>query len=80
MLRLLEEGIPCLPIHDSFIVGISHVEALRKVMAEASEMKTGKPIPVEEKWPILEQLTLQNEAVAPNSGQVMGGGPYLVVS
>lgn len=41
MLRLIDQGIPVLPVHDSFIVPSSSEEALRKTMVDCYHDKLG---------------------------------------
>ena len=50
MLRLLDQDIPCLPIHDSFIVAQKHKQALRQAMIEEAKAITGFEPRVEEKY------------------------------
>ena len=35
--RLMEEDIPCLPVHDSYIVTADHEDTLHQVMTEEYE-------------------------------------------
>ena len=42
LLRLAKEGVPCLPLHDSFIVSFPQERGLRRVMAEAFYKVTGR--------------------------------------
>ncbi len=44
LLMLLDQGISCVPIHDSFVVQIIHADALRRAMLEAYEERFGKTI------------------------------------
>ena len=44
MLSLLKLGITCLPIHDSFIVTVSHYSILEKQMYESYQKVMGAPI------------------------------------
>lgn len=39
--RLTRDGIPCLPVHDSFIVEVQHKDTLYQVMIEEYEKKMG---------------------------------------
>ena len=41
LLRLARAGIPCLCVHDSFVVPASHQEFLKKVMEEEYKNRTG---------------------------------------
>jgi len=41
MLRLIDQGMPVLPVHDSFIVPSSSEEALRKTMVDCYHDKLG---------------------------------------
>lgn len=43
MMLLLEQGIPCLPVHDSFIVPRHQANELRKAMDDAFRAIIGKP-------------------------------------
>lgn len=42
LLKLAAEGVPCLPVHDSFIVSEPNVRGLRHVMSEAFFEVTGR--------------------------------------
>lgn len=46
---MLKEGIPCLPIHDSFIIPAEYEDLLRKAMVEAYQKVIGDFVPVIEK-------------------------------
>ena len=46
MLSLLKLGITCLPIHDSFIVTVSHYSILEKQMYESYQKVMGAPIAI----------------------------------
>ncbi len=45
MLDLLRQGIPCIPIHDSFLVPVSHEEELGEAMDKASAQVMGQALP-----------------------------------
>jgi hypothetical protein len=49
LLRLLDKGIFCIPIHDSFIVQIIHAEALRQVMLTVYAERFGRSITLSER-------------------------------
>jgi len=49
MLELLDNGIVCLPIHDSFIVQADHVDYLREAMTNASKAVLGIELEVSRK-------------------------------
>lgn len=44
--RCLEEGIVCLPVHDSFIVPMTHHDRVREIMASGYEYIFGKSISI----------------------------------
>lgn len=44
MLRLWAQGIPCVPLHDSFIVAAEHEPALSQVMDEETARFLGEPV------------------------------------
>ena len=48
MLSLLKLGITCLPIHDSFIVTVSHYSILEKQMYESYQKVMGAPIAIKD--------------------------------
>jgi hypothetical protein len=48
MLSLLKLGITCLPIHDSFIVTVSHYSILEKQMFESYQKVMGAPIAIKD--------------------------------
>lgn len=50
MLRLWEQGIPCVPLHDSFIVAAEHDAELDQAMREESARELGEPMPVDLKY------------------------------
>ena len=50
MLRLMEQDIPCLPVHDSFIVPVQHEDALRQATIEAAKALTGQTPRVDKKY------------------------------
>ncbi len=74
ILTLLDGGVVPVPIHDSFLVALSHSDALREAMLSASKDIAGVAIPVKEKWPIHEQIALQNWHVAVLCAPVMDRG------
>jgi len=45
MLQLADQGIPSVPLHDSFIVGASHAQALHTAMTAAAEAEMGSTVP-----------------------------------
>jgi len=49
LLSLMEKGVVCLPIHDSFIVQKNHAEKLRQAMVNAYLEVAGRPIGFKEK-------------------------------
>lgn len=50
MLRLWAQGIPCVPLHDSFIVAAEHDAELDQAMREESARELGEPMPVDLKY------------------------------
>lgn len=47
LLRLMELGIPALPVHDSIIAPIRHGDTVRQVMEDAYQRRTGFSITIE---------------------------------
>lgn len=50
MLRLWGQGIPCVPLHDSFVVAAEHDAELDQAMREESARELGEPMPVDLKY------------------------------
>jgi hypothetical protein len=49
LLRLMDEGIVTLPMHDGVMAPVSKAERVRRIMEDVAEEKTGFRLPVAEK-------------------------------
>ena len=50
VLDLMGQGIPCIPVHDSFIVQARHSDTLAKAMTRHSQEVLGQPLPMTRKY------------------------------
>lgn len=48
--QFIEQGVPVLSVHDSYIVDYTRVAELKAVMAAASEHVVGTPLPTSNQW------------------------------
>lgn len=55
LLRLAQHGVPCLPLHDSFIVSHPQENGLRSIMAEAFHAVTGRHPIVDAKTSLIDE-------------------------
>lgn len=50
LLKLIDQDIACIPIHDCFVVGVQNREALARAMDEAAEEEIGRRIPWKQEY------------------------------